>query len=101
MLATDVTIRQGGRVEIHTEGWVDEAGSHRFQSVVVHGIVPKLCFDSILRQFLYNSSVLLHLPYRCSVYIEPYEVDPVGRNFAASEGVATVVEDRVGGSLEV
>jgi len=37
VLATDVTIRQGGRVEIHTESWVDEAGSHRFQSVVVHG----------------------------------------------------------------
>jgi len=38
VLATAVTIRQGGRVEIHTESWVDEAGSHRFQSVVVHEI---------------------------------------------------------------
>ena len=36
VLATDVTIRQGGRVEIHTESWVDEAGSHHTCMVVVH-----------------------------------------------------------------
>ncbi|MCK4696749.1 MAG: hypothetical protein KAT53_00430, partial [Dehalococcoidia bacterium] len=31
-----MTVCHDGRVEIHTESWVDEAGSHRFQSVVVH-----------------------------------------------------------------
>jgi len=29
----------GGMVEIHTESWVDEAGSYRLKSVVVHYLV--------------------------------------------------------------